>query len=148
MPPLPKHPSVRARQNRTATRAILTPVPDPVVPDLPDYCDWHPAVLDWWTDAWSSPMVPEWTESDRHTLVMAARLMQLVWSDDVASTPRSNAASEVRLLLRECGLTPMSRRTLQWEICRATEAVERTERRRSSGPDPRQAFADLNGVSR
>ncbi|MGV9331054.1 phage terminase small subunit [Nocardia sp. NPDC003726] len=137
MPPLPKHPSLRRGHRSHAARAILYPVESPVVPELPDYCDWHPAVLDWWTDAWSSPMVPEWTESDRHTLVMAARLMQLVWGDDVASTPRTTAATEVRLLLRECGLTPMSRRTLQWEVSRAEAAVERTERRRAAQWDPR-----------
>ncbi|WP_456301685.1 phage terminase small subunit [Nocardia farcinica] len=138
MPPLPKHPSVRARRNRASTRAFLTPVEDPQVPELPAYAQWHPAVLEWWTDCWSSPMVPEWTESDRHALVMAARLMQLVWSETTAPTARTNAASEVRYLLRECGLTPMSRRSLQWEVCRAEEAVERTSRRRGAGgSDPR-----------
>src|SRR5690242_8692480 len=122
MPPLPKHPGVRARTNRTSTRALLSPVADSEMPELPEWCEWHPAVQDWWEDAWSSPMVPEWTTSDRHTLHLAARLMQTIWSEQTSPTARSAATAEVRLLLRECGLTPMSRRTLQWEICRAEES--------------------------
>ncbi|MET8650619.1 hypothetical protein [Nocardia aurea] len=113
------------------------------MPELPAYADWHPAVVDWWRDCWSSPMVPEWTDSDRHGLMMAARLMQLVWSEQTSPTARTTAASEVRYLLRECGLTPMSRRTLQWEVCRAEAAVERTaERRRKAAPDPRLSMME------
>lgn len=150
MPPVPKHPSARARRNRTSTSAVLTPVTDPDIPDLPDHLDWHPAVVDWWTDCWSSPMAPEWTTSDRHTLVLAARLMQTVWSEQASPSSRSAAVAEVRLLLRECGLTPMSRRTLQWTIERAEEAEERTQRRRAAGrltpvPDPRRGFMNQEG---
>jgi hypothetical protein len=143
--PLPKHSSVRARQNRTATRAVLKAAENPEIPELPDHCIWHPAVLAWWTDCWSSPMAPEWTESDQHGLFLAARLMQTVWDDESSPGQRTMAATEVRHMLRECGLTPMARRSLQWEIERGESAEERTRQRRASKPvaavDPRSAYA-------
>lgn len=144
MPPLPKHPSTRARRNTTATRAVLRPASNPEIPDLPTYFEWHPAVRDWWLDCWSSPMAPEWTDSDRHVLDLAARMMQTVWAENSSPGQRTMAAAEVRHLLRECGLTPMSRRTLQWEIERGEVAEERTRARRNTAvravPDPRTAY--------
>jgi len=138
--------SVRARRNKTSTRAVLTAVANPDIPDLPDHVDWHAAVLSWWDDCWSSPMAPEWTESDRHTLFLAARLMQQVWDDATSPASRVTSATEARHLLRECGLTPMARRSLQWEISRGEEAEERTKQRRAASrpkpaADPRAAYA-------
>lgn len=140
--------SVRARRNKTSTRAVLTAVENPDIPDLPDHVDWHAAVLSWWTDCWSSPMAPEWTESDRHTLFLAARLMQQVWDDATSPASRVTSATEARHLLRECGLTPMARRSLQWEIEKVSEAQDRgadrraarQTRRPAATPDPRRAF--------
>ncbi|MBR7559638.1 hypothetical protein KC218_24110, partial [Mycobacterium tuberculosis] len=76
---------LRQRRNKTSTRATLRPVENPEIPELPEHVDWHVAVLDWWTDCWSSPMAPEWTESDRHTLFLAARLMQQVWDESTSA---------------------------------------------------------------
>lgn len=138
--------SVRARRNKTSTRAVLTAVENPEIPDLPDHVEWHPAVLAWWHDCWSSPMAPEWTESDRHTLFLAARLMQQVWSEETSPASRVTSATEARHLLKECGLTPLARRSLQWEIERAESAVEKTTQRRAAArpkpaADPRAAYA-------
>lgn len=138
--------SVRARRNKTSTRAVLTAVENPDIPELPAHVDWHEAVLDWWNDCWSSPMAPEWTESDRHTLFLAARLMQQVWDEATSPASRVTSATEARHLLRECGLTPMARRSLQWEIERGESAAERTTQRRTAtrpkaAADPRQAYA-------
>lgn len=137
--------SLRARRNKTSTRATLRAVDNPEIPDLPDHMDWHPAVLLWWTDCWSSPMAPEWTESDRHTLFLAARLIQQVWAEETSAASRVTSATEARHLLRECGLTPMARRSLQWEVDRGEAAAERTTQRRtarkpSGAADPRQAM--------
>lgn len=137
---------LRRRRNKTATRATLHAVENPEIPELPDHVDWHPAVLQWWVDCWSSPMAPEWTESDRHTLFLAARLMQQVWEDSTSAASRVTSATEARHLLRECGLTPMARRSLQWEIDRGEAAEERTTQRRvgrkpSAAADPRVAVA-------
>ncbi|RBO87037.1 hypothetical protein DFR74_112214 [Nocardia puris] len=139
---------LRQRRNKTTTRATLRPVSNPTIPDLPDHVGWHPAVLSWWEDCWSSPMAPEWTESDRHTLFLAARLMQQVWDDRTSAASRVTSATEARHLLRECGLTPMARRTLQWEIERGEAAEERTTTRRagrrpSAAPDPREAMRQV-----
>jgi hypothetical protein len=138
--------SLRARRNKTTTRATLSAVDNPEIPDLPDHVEWHPAVLSWWTDAWSSPMAPEWTESDQHTLFLAARLIQQVWSEETSAASRVTSATEARHLLRECGLTPMARRSLQWEIDRGETAAEKTAQRRATSrpkpaADPRQAYA-------
>ncbi len=138
--------SVRARRNKTATRAMLSAVVNPEIPELPDHVEWHPAVLAWWEDCWSSPMAPEWTESDRHGLFLAARLIQQVWDEGTSAASRVTSATEARHLLRECGLTPMARRSLQWEISRGEEAEERTRQRRSASRpkaalDPRAAYA-------
>lgn len=138
--------SVRARRNKTTTRATLRAAENPEIPELPDHVDWHAAVLAWWADCWSSPMAPEWTESDRHTLFLAARLIQQVWDDGTSAASRVTSATEARHLLRECGLTPMARRSLQWEIERAESAVEKTTQRRAATrpkavPDPRAVYA-------
>ena len=71
-----KHPSVRARTNRTAVNTVLRPVAKPKVPALPDHTDWSVAVQDWWGRAWSSPMSEEWVESDVDAMFMAASLME------------------------------------------------------------------------
>ncbi|WP_136246204.1 hypothetical protein [Mycobacterium intracellulare] len=152
MPAHSKHPSVRARRNKTTTRATLKPVDNPEIPDLPPGPDWYPQVRDWWTRAWSSPMVPEWTDSDVDTMYLAAKLMQEFWSAETSANVCRALAGEIRQLLAQCGLTPMSRRSLQWEIERGEEAQAKTKARRESTgtakkstpaaskrPDPRRA---------
>ena len=100
-------------------------------------------------------MVPEWTESDIDALFMAARLMQMLWSPDATPNEAKALAGEIRQLLSQCGLTPMSRRSLQWEIDRGEAAAESTEKRRTRAapakkaaakPDPRVARANLHAV--
>ncbi len=155
MPPPPKDPSLRARRNTTTTRAKLTERKNPKIPPLPAGRRWHKQVSDWWKRAWSSPMVPEWTESDIDALYMAARLMQMLWEPCTPNEAKA-LAGEVRQLLAQCGLTPMSRRSLQWEIERGEEAAASTEKRRAgkaapakktpARPDPRRARANLHAV--
>ncbi|TDO18146.1 hypothetical protein EV580_1328 [Mycobacterium sp. BK086] len=135
MPAHSKDPSVRARRNKTATRATLKPVENPEIPDLPAGTKWHPQVRDWWTRAWSSPMVPEWTESDIDTMYLAAKLMQLFWKPGTTAGTCKALAGEIRQLLATCGLTPMARRSLQWEIERGEAAAQQTAARRAGeGP--------------
>lgn len=156
MPPTAKDPSLRARRNKTTTRAKLTPQKNPKIPPLPRGTRWHSQVTAWWKRAWSSPMVPEWTESDVDALYMAARLMQMLWDADTSPNEAKGLAGEIRQLMTQCGLTPMSRRSLQWEIDRGEAAAEATEKRRGRGapaankaparPDPRTARANLHAV--
>lgn len=97
--------------------------------------------MDFWNSVWSSPMPQEWDEPDRHNVLLAALAMQQIWDPEVKTTARSAAMAECRLILRELGLTPMAKRSLQIEIARAEDAVERRAAKRaspSSGkPDPR-----------
>lgn len=142
MPAQSKHPSVRARRNKTSTRATLKPVENPDIPDLPPGPDWYQVVRDWWTRAWSSPMVPEWTESDVDTMYLAAKLMQQFWDPDTTPSTSKGLADGIRQLLMQCGLTPMARRSLQWEIERAEDAQEKTKARRAgTGSTPKKSPA-------
>jgi hypothetical protein len=157
MPAQSKDPSIRARRNKTTTRATLTPQTNPKVPPLPTGTRWYPQVRDWWKRAWSSPMVPEWTESDVDALYLAAKLQQQFWDPETTPNVCRALASEIRQLLAQCGLTPMSRRALQWEIERAEAAQENTTRRRAgatptkapakktTASDPRARFKVVNG---
>ena len=156
MPPTPKEPSLVARRNKTSTRAVLKPRSNPKIPVLPKGTRWHPQVRDWWKRAWSSPMVPEWTESDIDALFMVAKLMQQFWSPESSPNECKALAGEIRQLLTQCGLTPMSRRSLQWEIDRGESAAEATAQRRGSRSpaakkapakaDPRVTRANLHAV--
>ncbi|MCV7277080.1 phage terminase small subunit [Mycolicibacter arupensis] len=155
MPPPPKNPTLLARRNKTTTRAVLTSPTNPKIPALPKGTRWHQQVRDWWKRAWSSPMVPEWTESDIDALFMVARLMQMLWSPEATPSQARGLAGEIRQLLSQCGLTPMSRRSLQWEIDRGEAAAETTAKRRAgtkatkkapAKPDPRVARANLRAV--
>ncbi|MCV7306626.1 phage terminase small subunit [Mycobacteroides immunogenum] len=156
MPRTSKDPSLRARRNTTTTRAVLKAQANPTIPDLPKGTRWHQQVQDWWKRAWSSPMVPEWTDSDIDSLYMVARLMQLFWHSSTLPNECKALAAEIRQLLSQCGLTPMSRRALQWEIERGEGAAQSTAQRRAAKkaaakkapakPDPRVARANLHAV--
>lgn len=80
--------------------------------------EWHALTLVWWDTIWKSPMVEEWVDADVPGLVNLAML----WDDFYRwGDPRTHG--EARLASREFGLTPMSRRGLQWEI-RRVEGVK------------------------
>jgi hypothetical protein len=133
--------ATRARRNRTSTRAVLKAVVNPTIPDLPDFIDWHRAVMAWWKNAWSSPMAPEWTDSDQDAMFLAARLMQQFWDDETRPAARVQSATEVRHILMQCGLTPMSRRSLQWEVEKVDEAQDRGDQRRAARKAPDKVAA-------
>lgn len=143
--PAPKHPSARARRNKTTTNAVLSADHAIVAPELPDI-SWHPMTAAWWRDVWSSPMAPEFDDSDRHGLFQLAMIVNDFWTADTARE-RKDLAAEIRQQGQRFGLSPIDRRRLQWEISRGDEAAERTTRRRSSAPpkasggsDPRSAL--------
>jgi len=106
---------------------------------------WHSQTLRWWADVWSSPMAPEYDESDIHGLILLAVLVDAFWKE-----PSQALAAEIRLQRQCFGLTPVDRRRLQWEIERTDEAQERGRKRRTtSKPTPQQSgdpFAALRAV--
>lgn len=129
--PAPKHPSARRRRNKVSTAATLR-VLDPddiVVPPLPPRRQWQPETLERWETVHSSPMAPEFTDSDLYNLYDLAEL----WDDFLlAESPadRIKISSEIRLKGKDFGLTPLDRRRLSWEIDRGEEAEEATKQRR------------------
>lgn len=142
--PAPKHPSVRARTNKTSTRATLSTVHDVKAPPLPERL-WHEQTLLWWRDIWASPMAPEYDESDHHGLFALAVLVDDFWTT-LDMKLRKDLAAEIRQQRQCFGLTPIDRRRLQWEIERVDEAQDRGERRRAAAPRPSTPAADPRGV--
>jgi hypothetical protein len=146
MPALPKRNP--ARRNKSATKSTLSTVHSVKTPDLPDRV-WHRQTMVWWADVWSSPMAPEYDESDIHGLFALACLVDDFWTAETAKE-RAALAAEIRLQRQCFGLTPIDRRRLQWEIERTDEAQERGRKRRTTArPTPKQTgdpFAALRAV--
>lgn len=92
--------------------------------------DWRPTTLSWWETIWDSPMVAEWVDADVPGLLALAILVDEFWTFG-----DSKIHAEIRMAGREFGLSPLSRRSLQWEIHKV-ESVKRPAlvpvRRRSS----------------
>jgi hypothetical protein len=114
--PAPKSAATRQRTNRTATATTLEAGPATRI-DLPAMVmPWHDQTLAWWETVWASPMVAEWVDADVPGLVALAVLVDAFWTSDPADAAKIHA--EIRMASREFGLSPLSRRTLQWEIKR------------------------------
>ena len=149
--PDPKHPSTRARRNKTSTHAVLTADHAIEAPELPGE-DWHRMTLAWWRDIWASPMAPEYDDSDRHGLYQLAVLVDDFWTAD-SSKSRREIAAEIRQQGQRFGLSPIDRRRLQWEIERTEQAQEQGAKRRTKaagktppttgGSDPRAVLRAL-----
>ncbi|MHA0288281.1 phage terminase small subunit [Mycobacterium sp. C3-094] len=157
--PPPKDPSVRARTNKTVTRAVLEkPARRSVrIPPLPRTIDWYPEVKAWWKDLWESEPRKEWIDVDIHLLYVAARLYQMMLDPETKVTAAKALAGEYRQILVQFGLTPMARRSLQWEVLRvedaaaarkaaAKKAPAKKAAAKKAGPaDPRARFRVVNG---
>jgi hypothetical protein len=145
--PAPKHPSARARRNKTSTNATLAADASIVAPELPAY-DWHEMTLSWWRDLWASPMAPEYDDSDRHGLFKLAMLQNDFWTAETAKE-RKEASAEIRLQEQRFGLSPIDRRRLQWEIEKSEAAVEQgTKRRTTTKANATESKGDPRAVLR
>ena len=85
----------------------------------------------WWSTIWASPMVHEWVDADVPGLIALAMLWDGFYR---TGDPRTHA--EARMATREFGLSPLSRRQLQWEVKRLDPAKKKATpapRRRRSG---------------
>lgn len=151
MPAKKKDPSVRARRNVAATASTLTASTNPV-PAMPAGPIWHAETIRWWNDVWSSPMSPEWDESDEHNVILCALLYNDIWLAESAKE-RKDAAGEFRLQRKDLGLTPYDRRRLEWSIESADEARDRGQQRRArqapkapvaGATDPRSVLRAVN----
>lgn len=79
----------------------------------------------WWTDVFSSPMRNEFIDADIHALLRLVILVDSFWK-----TSDLKVAQEIRLMEREFGLTPLSRRRLEWSIVQAEQSKDNYQRRR------------------
>ncbi|GAA1909316.1 hypothetical protein GCM10009737_08190 [Nocardioides lentus] len=136
------------RLTKRGTKAALVEAlvaahsPVPALPDHPPRYDddgneleavWHAQTRAWWNDVWTSPMAAEWDEaSDRHNMFVIALLYDDIWRAPSARA-RQSALAEFRLQRAELGLSPYSRRRLEWTIETAAEATDRGARRRQGG---------------
>ncbi|OBK14080.1 hypothetical protein A5635_10310 [Mycobacterium asiaticum] len=95
---------------------MLAKPDDAAGPPLPESIEWYPEVLAWWEDLWASEPRSEWIEADVHLLYVAARLYQMLLDPETKVTAAKALAGEYRQILVQFGLTPMARRTLQWQV--------------------------------
>jgi hypothetical protein len=135
--PLPKPASQRRRRNRASTATTLRALQPVAIPRLPVKKP-HPLTRSFWRELWESPITPELTSVDVSGLLMLAVLVEDFHRAD-SVIERINVSREIRLRGAEFGLTPISRRRLQWEIARVSEAEARRAARVKSPtrPDPR-----------
>ncbi|MFV8317040.1 hypothetical protein [Mycobacterium sp. 23] len=163
--PPAKHSSVRARQNKTSTRATLTKpaqadgdvandVDEVQAPQLPGTIEWYPDVLSWWDDMWASEARSEWLDADRHLLIVGARVYQMMLDPATKVTAAKALASEFRQIMVQFGHTAMARRTLQWEVAKpdgagdAKKPAKKVPAKKAagkSGSDPRSRFRVVAG---
>lgn len=136
--PPPKESSRRQRRNKTAT-PVAAPRTSrrrgsiPGLPIRPCFClerkrkpksgvcrtckgtqviVWHNMTAIWWRHLWTSPFASNYLEMDQQPLINLAELQ-----DTVNWDPHNmKAQTELRLQRNYFGLTPLSRRSLQWEV--------------------------------
>lgn len=154
--PNPKDPQTKSRGKKASTKAVLSVVVDHEVPEMPDPADWlsrpringvevtvgdddqpvqwSAAVVKWWNTIWSSPMSNEFHESDTAQLDLACFYLHQVTNPYIKMAERLAAAAKYESCVRNFGLTPMSRRSLQWEIEKVTDAQARNRRRKNEDP--------------
>lgn len=132
----------RGTKAQLIERLVAAKSPVPLLPTHPPRftedgervdVEWHEQTRSWWVDVWTSPMAAEWDPSDVHNVVVVALLYDDIWSASTAKA-RKDALAEYRLQRADLGLSPYSRRRLEWTIETADEAKSRGERRRSGQP--------------
>jgi hypothetical protein len=72
---------------------------------------WTKAARAWWRDLWRSPVSARYLQVDRTGLAILADML-----DRYARTRDESLAREIRLYGENYGLSPTSRRRLEWEI--------------------------------
>lgn len=111
--PVPKAAALRRRVNKQpgAMRVALERAAKPPCPVDSD------SARAWWDRQWDSPIAAIWTENDVPAVTRLVRLLDV-------SDPSAAVLAEIRQLEDRFGLSPLSRRRLQWEVSQATGEVE------------------------
>jgi DNA-directed RNA polymerase sigma subunit (sigma70/sigma32) len=125
MPPTPKPPGQRRRRNigQSQWKELPPEGRKGAAPPLPEDEEWLDSTFGWWKRIWASPMATIWVDADIEPLTRLARL-----KDDFDRGDR-NGLTAIQNLEDRFGLSPKSRRQLQWEI----KQGEAQQARRPSG---------------
>lgn len=146
--PLKDH-TVRARANKSSTRAVLQEqyegeIDPPVLParyvqrKIKDKrgcierveqveTTWQPLTLAMWDDIWASPMAREWLDSDVYGLYAMAILF-----DEFLLNPCARTHGEYDRARKSYGLTPIDRRRLEWKVEMSSSAQAEGNKRRAA----------------
>jgi hypothetical protein len=116
MAPQPKPPGQRRRRNAGQSQWKTLPAEGRRRDDMPELPgeDWLESTIEWWNTLWTSPMATAWEDADVDSIVRLARMR-----DDFhrGELPVS-AFGAMQALEDRFGLSPKSRRSLQWEIAK------------------------------
>src|SRR4051812_14288629 len=109
MPALPAEPGARRRRNlnQSQWRGLPADGRKGRAPACPP--KWSKATKDWWKIIWRSPMATVWLESDIPALTLLGDLRNM-------AEPTAAILGEIRQIEDRFGLSPKSRRMLQWQI--------------------------------
>lgn len=140
--PPKKDPSLVARRNKPAAKTVLKKQARPKVPALPTGPRWYGQVREWWKRAWSSPMAKMWADSDRDAMFLAARLQQQFWDPETTASTRNQTAAQIRAIFDQCGLTPMARNRLGWELESPDESTSSTPAKAPAKKVPESTAGD------
>jgi hypothetical protein len=138
--PPKKEASLVARRNKPASKTVLKPQDRPTVPTLPTGTRWYPQVREWWKRAWTSPMATQWADADRDAMFLALMLQQQFWDPETSPSTRNQTAAQLRAIFDQCGLTPMARKRLGWEI-ETPDPAASTSGSRKTAPAKKTAAA-------
>lgn len=124
MAPQTKLPGQRRRRNKAQPQWQGLPTtgrtgPPPALPAKRPA--WLKSTREWWKTIWASPMAAAWLPADVPTLQRMAYLVEAVARGDM----RADLLSEIRQLEDRFGLSPKSRRALQWQITPAEDEPEK-----------------------
>ena len=123
MAPKPKPPGQRRRRNsgQAQWRELPAEGNSSSPPDLPGD-DWLASTIDWWMTIWASPMATAWEPADTDSLIRLAKMRDDFHRDLLPVS----AFGALQALEDRFGLSPKSRRALQWEITKG-EVVKMPE---------------------
>ncbi len=154
--PAPKPAHIRQNRIKKSTKATLTKAAgaSTTVPDLPPVRIYQALTVDWWVKVWTSPMAPEYLETDIDGLARLALLIDnfyVLINDPAAMGKTKEIMAEIRLQEARFGLSPVDRSRLQWEVQKGEEAQAKRQaaqqpKRSSSGTagDPRALLGVVN----
>lgn len=136
-----KPPAKRQRRNHVEVTEIE--IPDVGLVPHPAKKGWDKRTKAHWRKIWSSPIAKEYLEVDVEGLYLLMDLVEDYWG---AKSVRDKVSLEgsINRQRQEYGLSPKSRRQLQWEIKRveAAPTVQRSQPRNGAEPvDPRRLLS-------